>query len=304
MIRIVFLGTPEAAIPTLAALATRYDVGLVLTQPDRPRGRSGTPMPPAVKEHALTHGLQVAQPESKSDIASSISRHGPFDLGVIVAYGQVLTSDVLELPGAGLLNVHFSLLPRWRGAAPVARALMEGDPMTGITIIKLDQGLDTGPVLTAQAVDIGPDEDAGTLTARLARIGAGLLTASIPGYLGGTMVPQTQSEEGLTYAAKITAEDRPLDLSGPAVRFINRVRALSPVPGATLRIEDETHRVLEARLHDHTPQAGRWESVEGVPVVACAGSGVELVTIHPPGKNPMSGEAWVRGRRVTSGEIS
>lgn len=302
MTRVVFFGTPEEAVPALEALAQRFQVDLVITQPDRPKGRSGTPQPPPVKQEALRLGLEVAQPGSGAELAEAIEGRA-FDLGVAVAYGRILRPGILEAIPAGILNVHFSLLPRWRGAAPVARALMAGDTMTGVTIIRLDEGLDTGPVLTAQLVDIHPAEDAGTLTARLARLGARLLMSVIPGYLSGEVVPVPQSDEGATYADKITAADRPLGGVAEPSMFIDIVRGLSPDPGAVLLIDGEPHRVLAARMADHRPEPGRWELAGGVPVVAVGGAGIELVTLQPPGGRPMGAEAWARGRRREGGSV-
>lgn len=303
MTRIAFLGTPTAAVPTLTALAEGYDVGLVVTQPDRPRGRSGSPQPPPVKEHALLLNLPVSQPATSAALQEGMESHGPFDVGVVVAYGRLLGVDVLALPTHGMLNVHFSLLPRWRGAAPVARALISGDTMTGVTIIQLDEGLDTGPVLTAQAVDITPSEDAGALTERLAHVGARLLSESLPAFLDRSVTPVSQSEEGLTYAAKIANDDRLLGVGGSPDDFINKVRGLSPTPGATLRIEGNPHKILEARTtQDETP-VGTWSSATGVVVVGIEGGSVELVRLQPPGKSPLSGPAWARGRRTESGQV-
>lgn len=180
---------------------------------------------------------------------------------------------------------------------------MAGDPMTGVTIIKIAQKLDAGDVLTAQAVDVGPGENAGELTNRLADLGARLVAESIPGYLAGTTLPVPQTEEGLTYASKLSAEDRPLDVSSSPEDFVNKVRGLAPEPGATLRIGEQLFQVLEARHHEHCPQPGTWEAVDGVPVVAVEGQGVELVTVQPPGRKPMNGAAWLRGARVTSGRV-
>ena len=301
MTRIVFLGTPEAALPTLLALSDSFEVGLVVTQPDRPRGRSGRPQPSPVKEKAQDLGIPVTQPKQRGEIASAISYAGSFDLGVVVAYGMILDAEVLALPEAGLLNVHFSLLPRWRGAAPVARALMAGDAMTGVTIIQLDEGLDTGPVLTAQAVDIGPEEDSAELTGRLARLGARLITSAIPGYLAGDIEPVVQSDDGATYAHKITAEDRPLDLQGTPAEFVARVRGLAPEPGATLEIDGERHKILRARDVEWAPDAGTWALHGDSPVVAVGEGGVELVELQPPGKRPQPGADWARGRRSSQG---
>lgn len=301
MTRVVFFGTPEEAVPTLDAVAERYDVRLVVTQPDRPRGRSGTPHPPPVKEEAIHLGLPVAQPERSADVVDALAAVGEFDLGVVVAYGRLLRPEVLALPVRGVLNVHFSLLPRWRGAAPVARALMAGDTMTGVTIIRLDEGLDTGPVLTAQLVDVHPSEDAGALSARLAVLGARLLVTVIPGYLSGEAVPVPQSDEGATYADKLTPADRPLAGIGDPSEFLARVRGLAPDPGAVLDIDGEPHKVLAARLSGEAPPEGTWTLRDGVPVVGVGDRGVALVALQPPGGRPMGGEAWARGRRRTGG---
>jgi methionyl-tRNA formyltransferase len=176
--------------------------------------------------------------------------------------------------------------------------------MSGVTIIKVDEGLDTGPVLTAQAVDIAPEEDAGRLTERLSVLGGRLAVDQIPGFLSGTVVPVAQSDEGVTYAAKLTTEDRPLALDGDARSFLAKVRGLAPTPGATLHIDGEPHRVLAARPHNHIPAARSWEDIEGSPVVAVGGEGIEIVTLQPPGKRPMEGAAWLRGIRVTSGLVA
>jgi methionyl-tRNA formyltransferase len=303
MTRVAFLGTPHEAVPTLEALAESYEVGLVVTRADRPRGRSGQPQPPPVKDTTLALGLPIAQPESGAELMASLRAHGPFDLGVVVAYGRILSSEVLEMPAAGILNVHFSLLPRWRGAAPVERAIMEGDTMTGVTIIRLDEGLDTGPVLTAQAVDIRPGETGGELKMRLARLGATLLLDTIPRYLSGELTPVAQVEEGVTYAHKISAEDRRLDAERSAIDFVNRVRALAPSPGAILEIDGSPHKILEARSHPVAPDPGTWRSVDGVPVVAVGGQGVEIVRLQPPGKRVQAGADWLRGRRVEGGVV-
>jgi methionyl-tRNA formyltransferase len=222
---------------------------------------------------------------------------------VVVAFGRILAPDSLAVPARGMLNVHFSLLPRWRGAAPVARALMAGDPMTGVTIIRLDEGLDTGPVLTAQAVDIDGDEVAGELTARLSRLGARLLSDVLPSYTSGDLEPVAQSDVGLTYADKIDPGERSIRLDGPKLGEINRVRALSPEPGATLLIDGAPHQVLRARSHPATPEPGTWIAVDGVPVAGLGDGGMELIEILPPGKRPMPGQEWLRGLRRESGRV-
>lgn len=304
MTRAVFLGTPGYALPTLLALSQQCEVLLVVTQPDRPRGRSGRPQPSAVAGAAQDLGLEVAQPRDPSDLHAAISQVGPLDLGVVVAFGQILRPEVLAIPAKGFLNVHFSLLPRWRGAAPVARAIEAGDTMTGVTIIKLDEGLDTGPVLTAQGVDILPGENTGELTERLAGLGARLLVEAIPPYMRGESTPLDQVDEGAEYADKITAHDRPLDIDVDPQAFVNKVRALSPVPGATLELEGVRHKILEAVVADEAIEKGTWAVADGVPVVGVGDGGVALTRLQPPGKKTMDGASWARGRRVTRGQAS
>jgi len=304
MSRVAFLGTPGAAVPTLRALAERHEIPIVITQPDRARGRGRDLSPPPVKAEAIRLGIDVAQPESTEGIEQTLQSAGDLDLGVVVAYGRILKPGALGVPARGMLNVHFSLLPRWRGAAPVARALMAGDPMSGVTIIRLDEGLDTGPVLTAQGIDIEPGETAGELTSRLAEVGARLLVSAIPGYMTEDLEPMSQSDEGMTYAAKIEPGERAIEVAGKREAEVNRVHGLSPEPGAVLVIDGEPHQVLRARLHQATPETGTWMAAEGAPVVGLADGGFELVELLPPGKRPMSGEAWLRGRRRQSGTVA
>ena len=303
MSRIVFLGTPEAAVPTLDALSDEHDVGLVVTQPDRPKGRSGRPTPPKIKEFAISTGLTVVQPGSAEALSGALQSHGPFDIGVVVAYGRILRSDVLAIPRQGMINVHFSLLPRWRGAAPVARALMAGDTMTGVTIIKLDEGLDTGPVLTAQALDIDLEVDLGTLTERLARMGASLLIRALPEFLDGVLRPVEQSDDGMTYAAKVTSEDRSLSVEATPEVFLNHVRGLSPRPGAIIDIDGRPHKILQATTSSHHVKTGSWVSTDGAVVIGVQGGAIEVVLLQPPGKTPQLGPDWARGRRINTGRV-
>ncbi len=303
MTRVAFLGTPHAAVPTLNAVASRFEIPLVITQPDRPKGRSSKPVPPPVKEAAIELGLPVAQPTTSLDLGERLDAAGPIDVGVVVAYGRILRPEVLAKPARGFLNVHFSLLPRWRGAAPVERALMAGDEMTGVTIMVMDEGLDTGPVLTAQAIDIPPQDDAGMLTERLAQIGARLLVDAVDQYLEGNLKPQAQTDDGATYADKITRDDRPLDSARTVAEFIDQVRGLAPDPAATLAIDGDTHKIYRASAHPASPAPGVWEAHDGVPVVGVADGGVALVELQPPGKNRQSGDDWLRGRQRDSGVV-
>ncbi|MFP4073202.1 MAG: methionyl-tRNA formyltransferase [Actinomycetota bacterium] len=303
MARVVFLGTPRAAVPTLDALVGDHDIGLAITQPNRARGRSGTPQPPPVKERATEHGLDVAQPTTSAELADAIDERGPFDVGVVVAFGRILSSEVLEQPRHGMVNVHFSLLPRWRGAAPVARALMAGDTMTGVTIMKLDEGLDTGPIISAQAIDIPPDDDAGMLTERLATMGARLLSRELPRYLSGELKPVAQTDEGATYAAKVEKKDRPIDVHAKAKSIVDQVRGLSPSPAATLEIDGQVHKVLAAQVSEHEVETGTWSDVEGRPCVGVGDGSIELLVVQPPGKTPQSGADWLHGRQRSRGVV-
>jgi methionyl-tRNA formyltransferase len=302
--RIAFLGSPEAAVPTLTTLAGSHDIAVVITRPDKPRGRGRDLRPTPVRTEAERLGLEVAMPGTAEELMAALSASGPLDVAVVVAYGRILRPDALEAPGRGMLNLHFSLLPRWRGAAPVSRALMAGDAMTGVTIFRIDEGLDTGPVLTAQAIDIEPEETSGALTSRLARLGARLMANVMPPYLAGEVEPVPQSEEGMTHAPKIEPGERAIQVTGRLTTEVNRVRALSPQPGATLIIDGEAHQVLQARASDHDPTPGSWVEVSGMPVAGLADGGMELAAILPPGKKVMDGAAWLRGARRRNGVVA
>ena len=267
MSRILFLGTPDAAVPTLESLASAHEVVAVVTRPDRPRGRSSKPVPSPVKSSASALGLAVFQPNSAEELLTVFESQTPIDLGVVVAFGALLRPEVIGIPANGILNVHFSLLPRWRGAAPVARALMAGDEMTGVTIIRINEGLDTGPVLTAQAVDIGIRDTGGEITQRLAHLGARLMFDSITPYLERRLVPIEQSSEGTSYAPKLSPADRPLSTAMTAAEIVNRVRALSPSPGATFEMDGTTVKVLEASESRTELDPAHWRAIDGVPVV-------------------------------------
>jgi len=303
MTRLVFLGTPASAVPTLERLARRHDVGLAITQPDRPKGRSAKPVAPPVKVAASKLGVDLAQPATRQELLDVIRAHDPFDVGVVVAYGRILRPEVLEIPRRGYLNVHFSLLPRWRGAAPVARALMTGDTMTGITIIELDERLDTGPVLTAQAIDILPGENAGELTSRLSTLGATLLDQVLDSFVDGSLLAVPQSDDGVTYAQKIEKDDRSLTWSEGAANWVNRIRGLSPSPAAVLDIDDVAHKVLGARTHEARIEPGTWEARDDQLVIGTGDGSVEILELQPSGKDAMSGGAWLRGRRADSGVV-
>lgn len=297
----VFMGTPEAAVPSLRVLAETTGVRLVVTRPDRRRGRSGRLQPPPVKDAALELGLDVAQPETSAQLGALVAGAGAFDVGVVVAFGMILRPDVLTVPRRGFLNVHFSLLPRWRGAAPVERAIMAGDEVSGVTIMAMDEGLDTGPVLASRREPIDPEETGGQLTNRLARSGAELLRLTVKAWAGGDVKPAPQPETGITYAAKIGPSDRRLTVEMTPIAFANTVRALAPDPGAQVDIEGETHKVLAAAPLDEPLATGTWATANGFPALGLVGGAVVISVIQPAGKRPMGGDAWLRGRTLPGG---
>ncbi len=297
--RLVFMGSPDFAVPSLEALAARYPIVGVVTQPDRPAGRGGTLKPPAVKQAALRLGLPVIQPEKlrQPEAMDQLRAWAP-DLIVVAAFGQILRPEVLDLPPFGCLNVHASLLPRWRGAAPIQAAILHGDRETGVTIMKMDPGVDTGPILARRALPIAPDETGGSLFEKLARLGADLLLETLPPYLSGELVPQPQPEEGVTYAPMLKKEDGLLDFGQPAAALERRVRAMNPWPGAYFEWNGAPLKVLRARLEQEpSPGAGRRLTVEGRPALGCGEGILVLEEVQPAGKRPMSGKAFLAGAR-------
>jgi len=231
--RVVFMGTPEFAVPSLQALHAQYPVVLVVTQPDRPAGRSRMLRPPAVKVAAQELGLPVYQPDSlRSPQALAVLQRAQPDVIVVAAFGEILRQNVLSLPPHGCLNVHASLLPRHRGAAPVAAAILAGDAITGVTIMLMDSGLDTGPILAQAEERIRPEDTTSALTERLAQLGASLLAQTLPRWLRSELRPQPQDEALATYAPPIRKEDGLIDWTEPASAIERQVRAFDPWPGA------------------------------------------------------------------------
>ena len=303
----MFLGTPDVAVPSLQALldADDVDVVAVITNPDRPKGRSKTPQPPPVKVAAEAAGVPVWQPGRPREVLDDLRELDP-DACAVVAYGALLPSDVLEAGGAGFVNLHFSLLPRWRGAAPVQHALRAGDRTTGVTTFVLDEGMDTGDVLRREEVAIDPDEDAGTLLDRLAELGAPVLLDSLRDLVGGA-APTPQPAEGATLAPKITGDDTRLDWDVPAQQLVDLVRSASPAPGTHTTLDGARFKVYAARpveAPDDAPAGAPGELValeaDG-PVVACGRGHVQLLVVQPEGKPRMDAPAWVNGYRPEVG---
>jgi methionyl-tRNA formyltransferase len=295
--RSVFLGTPETAVPALRTLTSISEVGLVVTRPDRPRGRSGHPQAPAVKEAALALGLRVAQPGHRAELLDFLTAQAPFDVGVVAAFGMLLPPSALALPRMGMINLHFSLLPRWRGAAPVIAAISAGDQETGVTLMKIDEGLDTGPVIAAAAVVIGDDETGGALASRLAVVGARLLAAHLSEWLGGTIPVVAQDPTRATIAPSLKPKDRLLDLGSSAEEAARRVRALSPNPGAVLNLDGLPHQILAAEPVRIQMEPGEVRLVNAEFLVGLARGGLRLSLIQPPGRRPLEVRSWLRGLR-------
>ncbi len=299
-LRIVFMGTPEIAVPALNALAERYEVVGVVTQPDREAGRGKKIVMPAVKEAALELGIPVIQPERMKvpGTFEQLQAWNP-DLIVVMAFGQILRKNVLEFPKYGCLNAHASLLPRWRGASPIQAAILNGDAVSGVTIMQMDPGIDTGPMLRSREIAIAPDDTAVTLSAKMAQIAAELLIETIPGYTDGSILPQAQPEEGACYTGMISKEDALLDFSTAAAPLAWKVRAYNPRPCAFFRIGEDSFKVFRAHVAENTEglKPGTRTVVKGVPAVAAADGLLVLDEIQAPGKKALPGKAFLSGYR-------
>lgn len=293
------MGSPDFAVPSLEALAARYSIVGVVTQPNRPAGRGGILHLPAVKVAANRLGIPVMQPEKlrMPDAMSQLQEWSP-DLIVVAAFGQILRPAVLDLPHFGCINVHGSLLPRGRGAAPVQASILAGDQETGITIMKMDPGVDTGPILSQRTLPIGPNDTSGTLFKKLAPLGAKLLLETLPCYLDGELIPQPQPETGVTYAPMLKKEDGLLDFTRPAIELERRVRAVHPWPGAFFDWNGARLKVLRARFSlEKSPGAGYRLVMEGNPAVGTGEGILILEEVQPVGKKSMQGKAFLAGSR-------
>jgi len=301
------MGTPEFAVPTLKMLFDAHDVVGVVTQPDRPAGRGRDLHQSAVKRAGIERGLPVFQPRSlrTPEAVSQLADWRP-ELIVVAAFGQILTQDVLDLPPHGCLNVHASLLPRWRGAAPVAAAIMAGDDMTGVTIMKMDAGLDTGPILAQRQEPVRADDTRATLMERLSVVGAELLAETLPAYLAGRLVPQPQNDEQATVADRLRKEEGRLDWSRPAIVLDRRIRAFTPWPGTYTFWQGRRLKIIAASpLPDwrgDAPPGTVIEVEEGSPAVKEAavvtGEGaLRLEEVQPAGKRAMAVGPFLQGRQ-------
>ncbi len=305
--RIVFAGTPEFAVPPLERLLQGpWQVVAVYTQPDRPAGRGRQPRPSPVKARALAAGVPVRQPLTLRDPAeqAALAALQP-DLMVVVAYGLILPQAVLDIPRLGCINIHASLLPRWRGAAPIQRALLSGDAETGVTLMQMEAGLDTGPMLAVARCPIGPRDNAGDLHDRLAQMGADLLVELLPRLEAGDVRPEPQPAEGVTYAEKLRKEEARLDWSRPALALDRQVRAFNPWPVAECRLGEQVLRIWDAEaLPDHSGAApGTIVAVgrQGIDVATGDGT-LRLLRLQAPGGKPLAAGDFLNGRPLSPGE--
>jgi len=304
-LRIVFMGTPDFAVPTLAEIVgAGHDVVAVYSQPPRAAGRGMAARKSPVHTFAETADIPVFTPATFKDAAeqAAFAAHGA-DAAVVVAYGLLLPNGVLEAPRLGCFNLHASALPRWRGAAPIQRAIMAGDAETGVMVMRMEQGLDTGPVCLGEHVAIGGDETAGELHDVLAARGASLMVRALSALERGSLDCQPQPEDGVTYARKIEKAEARIDFSRPAHDVHNLIRGLSPFPGAWFEVGPEGKRerfkVLRARLADGTGTPG--EVLDDALTVACGTGAVRLVELQRAGKRPMPAAEVLRGFAIPPG---
>ncbi len=297
--RFVFMGSPEFALPVLRKLVAQYPVVGVVTQPDRPAGRGRILTPPPIKILAAELNLPVIQPRrlSEPDALEQLQRWAP-EVIVVAAFGQILRPVVLELPKYGCINVHASLLPRWRGAAPIQAAILNGDETTGITIMRLDPGIDTGPMLSQRSLSISPEDTAGTLATKLSVLGADLLLETLPSYLSGKLGPIPQDGSLAKYAPMIKKEDGLLDFSLPAVVLDLKIRAYNPWPGAFTYWNDQMLKIHHAHPVEYPPEvAGKRVIYKELPAITAGNGLIVLDELQLAGRNIQSGKSFLNGIR-------
>ncbi|OHB34457.1 MAG: methionyl-tRNA formyltransferase [Phenylobacterium sp. RIFCSPHIGHO2_01_FULL_70_10] len=303
--RLAFLGTPDFAVAALARLVEAgHEIACVYSQPPAPRGRGQTLKPSPVHAFAEAHGLPVRTPASMRDPAEVAAFQAlGLDAACVVAYGQILPAAVLDAPRLGSFNLHGSLLPRWRGAAPIQRAVMAGDPVTGVQVMRMTEGLDEGPVLATATTRIGPLDTAGDVHDRLARLGADLLAESLPKIETGELPAVPQAEAGVTYAKKIRPKEERIDWSKPAAAVDGQIRGLSPFPGAWFTAQTEKGpvrvKVLACRREDGEGAPG--EVLDEDLLVACGEGAVRLMRLQREGRGPQESDVFLRGFPLPAG---
>jgi methionyl-tRNA formyltransferase len=304
-LRLAFMGTPDFAVPALAALlAAGHDIAAVYCQPPRPSGRGHRTQPSPVHDFALARDLAVRHPVSLRDAAvqEDFAALG-LDAAVVAAYGLLLPDAILAAPRLGCINIHASLLPRWRGAAPIQRAILAGDEASGITIMQMDAGLDTGAILLAKSVAIGPATNAATLHDALAGLGGQLVVAALAGLAAGTLAPRPQPAEGVTYAAKLRRDEGRLDWRKPAVELERAVRALNPWPGTWLEIADERIKVLAAEIVPGVPGRAPGTVLDAALTIACGAGALHPLALQRAGRAAADTASFLRGFPIAPGQI-
>jgi len=293
------MGSPEFAVPSLRALHEHFPVVGVVTQPDRKAGRGRKLISPPVKVVADELGLPTIQPRSlrKPDAFAMLEAWQP-DLIVVAAFGQILRKNVLEHPKYGCINVHASLLPRWRGAAPIRASILHGDAETGVTIMQMDAGLDTGPMLKTASIPIQTDDTGESLTDKIADLGATLLIPTLRGYLSGDIVPQPQPDEGITYAPQLTKSDGQLDFTQSAEWLARQVRAYTPWPGTFFEWQEKPLKVLAAHAEPGQAVSGKTRVIAKRPAIGTADGWLVLDQVQPAGKKSQPGKVFLNGARA------
>ena len=301
--RVVFAGTPEAAVPSLQAiLRSRHEVLAVLTRPDAPAGRGRSTRRSPVGQVADEAGIPVLTPNRPREVAGQLRELNP-DACPVVAYGALLPGDLLAIPQHGWINLHLSLLPAWRGAAPVQHAIAHGDEVTGATTFVIDEGMDTGPVLGRMTAAIGRRETSGDLLERLAVTGADLLVATLDALESGALEPDPQPYDGVSLAPKITVDDARIDWYTPAFAVDRHVRAMTPAPGAWTTFRGERLKILPVSVADQELAPGVLSVGKRTVLVGTATQAVELGQVQAVGKKVMDAAAWARGVRDSDGEV-
>lgn len=302
--KIIYMGTPDFAVPALKALASsEHEVCAVFTQPDKPRGRKMILTPPDVKVCAQSLGIPIYQPESmkNGDALEIINQYNP-DVTVVAAYGKILPKAVLDAPKFGCVNIHGSLLPKYRGAAPIQQSVLNGDKVTGITTMLMDVGLDTGDILLTEETEIGENETSGELFDRLAVLGGELILKTLSALEKGEITPKKQDESLATHTSKIDKSLCPIDFSKSASEVHNKVRGLNPWPVATTKISGKNVKIYSTRICPKSGKSGEVLSTKPF-VVACGEKSVEILEIQPEGKKRMTADAFLAGHKLEIGDI-
>ncbi|OFX16195.1 MAG: methionyl-tRNA formyltransferase [Armatimonadetes bacterium RBG_16_58_9] len=308
--RLLFIGTSPFAVPSLEALiASHHDVVAVVTQPDRPRGRGKQMRASLVKDVALAHSIPLLQPEriGSADSAQRIRGLGAMGAMIVVAYGQKITPELLELPQHGVINVHGSILPKYRGAAPIQHAIIAGETHTGVTTMLMDEGWDTGDILLQESVEIHPNETAGGLEERLALLGARLLVRTCEGVEDGTIAPIPQDDELATLAPSLKPDAGAIDWSRTASDLVNLIRGCTPRPGAFTRLHGVQLKIWGAAVQDWTQNLGKPGQIvaaadDGL-VVAAGGGSVRITEVQPESRKRMSAADYARGVKIAPGDL-